>query len=162
MATPTPTLKARALRLLAQREHSRLELERKLRAHAQDAAELSEVLDGLQARGYIDAQRVADSVAQRRAPRLGTARVRAELQARGLDAELVAQTLAPLQQNEHERAQAVWQKKFGSPAASASERARQMRFLAGRGFAPEVVRRVVPGVAGRPAVDGLDGDAADD
>lgn len=139
-----PSLKARALRLLAQREHSRLELVRKLQPHAADAAELAATLDQLQAKGFIDEQRVADSVVHRRAPGLGASRVKAELRAKGLDDELVAQAMATLRSTEVERATGVWQKKFGIAPADAAGRAKQMRFLAARGFSPEVVRRVVP------------------
>lgn len=143
-ARPGPSLKARALRLLAQREHSRAELERKLQAHADDPAALAEALDALQARGFIDEARVADSVLHRRAERLGAARVRAELQAKGLATEVVAEAVARLQDTELERAQALWQRKFGAPATDLAGRARQVRFLVARGFAADVVRRVVP------------------
>ena len=164
---PGPSLKARALRLLARREHSRQELERKLQVHAADEADLAAALDQLQAKGFIDEQRVADSVVHRRAPGLGTARVKAELRAKGLDDELVAQTVVSLQATEAERATGVWQKKFGAAPADATARARQMRFLAARGFSPEVVRRVVPRVdsrAGRSCgdADDLGSDACDE
>ena len=49
---------------------------------------------------------------------------------------------------------AVWRRKYGTPAADAAGRVRQMRFLVGRGFSSDVVRRVVQGV---PADDGADG-----
>ena len=140
-----PSLKSRALRLLAQREHSRLELERKLQVHETEEGELASTLDALQAKGFINDERVADSVVHRRASKLGTARVRAELQAKGLDEAVVRETVDALRANEHERALAVWQRKFGQPPADANERARQMRFLAARGFAPEVLRKVIAG-----------------
>ncbi len=152
-ARPGPSLKGRALRLLAAREHSRLELERKLRPHETEPGELATVLDALQAKGFISDERVADSVVNRRAARLGAARVRAELQAKGLDEAVVRQAVDALRATERDRALAVWRKKFGQPPADAAERARQMRFLAARGFSPEVLRRVVGGGG-----DGDDGD----
>lgn len=142
------SLKGRALRLLAQREHSRLELQRKLQEHASSEDELTEALDALQAKGFISDERVADSVVHRRADKLGVRRVRAELQAKGLGDEVIATALESLHATEHERAQAVWARKFGQVAADASERARQMRFLAARGFSAEVVRRIVLGRGG--------------
>ncbi len=141
-----PSLKSRALRLLAQREHSRLELERKLQVHETEEGELASALDALQAKGFINDERVADSVVHRRASKLGTARVRAELQAKGLNEAVVRETVEALRATEHERALAVWQRKFGQPPADATERARQMRFLAARGFSPEVLRRVIKGM----------------
>jgi len=74
------SLKGRALRLLAAREHSRVELERKLATHAgDDPAELARMLDELAAKGFISEQRVAESVLHRRAGRLGAGRVLQEL-----------------------------------------------------------------------------------
>ena len=111
MAAPPPiSLKGRALRYLAAREHSRAELLRKLAPHAQEPGEIERVLDELQAKGFISAERVAASLLHR------------------------------------QRAQAVWQRKFGLPAPDAAGRARQMRFLLGRGFSADVVRRVVQGI----------------
>jgi regulatory protein len=140
-----PSLKGRALRLLGRREHSRLELERKLRSHEVEPGELARALDDLQAKGFINEQRVLESVLHRRAPRLGALRVRQELQAKGLAPEAVAQAVQALQGTEVERTREVWRKKFGTPAQDAIERARQMRFLAARGFGSDAIRRVVSG-----------------
>jgi regulatory protein len=145
MGFTTLSLKGRALRLLGQREHSRAELERKLRAHEVEPGELARALDELQAKGFINEQRVLESVVFRRAPRLGAMRVRQELQAKGLAPDAVAQAVAALQGSETERAREVWRKKFGEPAEDAQGRARQMRFLATRGFGAEAIHRVVKG-----------------
>lgn len=139
------SLKGRALRLLAAREHSRAELQAKLAAHESEEGQLQRVLDELQAKGFISEQRVVESVLHRRAARLGTARLKQELQSKGVSAPAVAEAVAQLRATEQERAQEVWRRKFGSPAADAPGRARQMRFLAARGFGAEVIRRVVLG-----------------
>ncbi|MDD3017938.1 MAG: RecX family transcriptional regulator [Comamonas sp.] len=173
-----PSLQARALRLLAQREHSRLELERKLQrfiarpdadptestdpvAAASDAPrysaqDLSDALDALQAKGFIQPERVAQSVLHRRAPKLGSQRVLQELRQKGLDEDLIRNAAATLRSSEHARAWAVWQRKFGQVATTPQERAKHMRFLASRGFAAEVVGKVVRGQAPEP------GDEAED
>lgn len=143
MAFDQPSLKGRALRLLGQREHSRVELERKLRTHETEPGELALVLDDLQAKGFINEQRVLESVVFRRAPRLGAMRVRQELQAKGLAPDAIAQAVADLQATELDRAKAVWQRKFGTPAEDPQTRAKHMRFLAGRGFGAEAIRKVV-------------------
>jgi regulatory protein len=140
-----PSLKGRGLCLLAQREHSRAELLRKLAPHEEAPGELAQALDELQAKGFIDEQRVIDSVIHRRAARLGASRVRQELQAKGLPPEAVAQAVDGLRGTEVDRAREVWRKKFGRAPADAAERARQMRFLAARGFGGESIRRVVAG-----------------
>lgn len=139
------SLKGRALRLLAGREHSRAELEKKLAAHETEPGELQRALDDLQAKGFISEQRVVDSVLHRRAARLGTARLKQELQAKGIGAEAVADAVQALRGTELERAREVWRRKFGEPAADAAGRAKQMRFLAARGFAGETIRRVLGG-----------------
>ena len=140
-----PSLKGRALRLLSQREHSRLELERKLAEHETEPGQLAKALDELQARGFISEERVIESVIHRRAGKLGTARVKQELAAKGLSGEAVAAAMDSLRSTELERAREVWRRKFGEPATEAKEKARQIRFLVSRGFAAEVVRRVVQG-----------------
>ncbi len=147
------SLKGRALRLLAGREHSRAELQRKLSAHETEPGELAKALDELEAKGFINEQRVLESVLHRRSARLGASRVRQELLAKGLDPQAVAEAVAGLQGSEEARAREVWRKRFSGPPADAPERARQMRFLLTRGFGAEVVRRVVKGA---PADDSED------
>ena len=137
------SLKGRALRLLAGREHSRAELERKLSAHEETPGQLAQVLDELQAKDFISEARVVESVINRRAARLGAARIRYELQNKGLSAERIAAAMERLKLSEMERAREVWRKKFGEPSPDAAGRARQMRFLAARGFGGDVIRRVV-------------------
>lgn len=111
------SLKGRALRLLSQREHSRAELVRKLSPHEEVPGELAQVLDDLNAKGFIDEARVLESVVNHRASKLGNGRIKQELQAKGLAPESVAQAMHDLKDSEFARAQGVWQRKFGSPAA---------------------------------------------
>lgn len=138
-----PSLKGRALRLLSQREHSRLELERKLQRYEESPGALALALDDLQARGFISEQRVLDSVLHRRSAGLGAARLRQELQDKGLARDLVEQGLAGLEPSELQRARDVWRRKFAAPPTTSQERAKQVRFLMARGFSGELVRRVL-------------------
>jgi regulatory protein len=147
MATAPISLKGRALRLLSGREYSRAELERKLASHEEVPGALAKALDELQAKDFINEQRVVDSVVYRRSPKLGTQRIRQELQAKGLEPEAVAQAVAQLRTTEVDRAREVWRKKFDSPALEAAERAKQMRFLATRGFGGDAIRKVVAGAS---------------
>lgn len=137
------SLKGRALRYLAAREHSRAELERKLSAYEESPGQLAQVLDDLQAKDFISEARVVESVVNRRAPRFGAARVRHELLAKGLGAEAIAGAMGGLKATEVERAREVWRRKFDGPAPDAAGRAKQIRFLAARGFGGDVIRRVV-------------------
>ena len=143
MAFETPSLKGRALRLLGSREHSRLELERKLIGFEDEPGSLAAVLDELQAKGFICEQRVLESVVNRRSSKLGAARIKQELQAKGLEPQAVAQAVTALRVTDLQRAQDIWRKKFGTQGTEAKERARQARFLAARGFGGDVIRRVL-------------------
>lgn len=143
MAFGQLSLKGRALKLLAAREYSRRELERKLAEHEQEPGQLKKALDELEAKGFLNEQRVVDSVVHRRSGKLGAARIRQELQAKGLDADKVSAAVAGLQATELERAREVWARKFEAPPASAAERGKQMRFLMARGFSGAVISRVL-------------------
>ena len=144
------SLKGRALRLLSQREHSRFELERKLKPFEETPGELAKALDELAAKDFINEQRVVESVVNRRAQKLGASRVRQELQAKKLPAQAIDEAVEDLRASELQRAREVWRKKFGGKPAEvaemdAAQRAKQVRFLISRGFSAEVVRRVVAG-----------------
>ena len=145
MATQTLSLTGRALRLLSTREHSRAELERKLAGFEEEPGQLAKVLDTLQAKDFINEGRVVESVVHRRAAKLGASRIKQELQAKGLEPQAVAEAVQALRDSEVERAREVWRKKFGAPPADAAERAKQMRFLASRGFGGDTIHKVVSG-----------------
>jgi regulatory protein len=152
MPMPPPSLKARALRLLGQREHSRTELERKLAPHEQEPGSLARALDQLAAAGFINEARVVESVLHQRAPRLGALRLRQELQHKGIDPQAISEAIAGLRDSEMARALAIWRRRF-EPPADARERARQMRFLMTRGFSAEVVAKVLRQAGADPLDD---------
>jgi regulatory protein len=138
-----PDLKTRALRYLARREHSRLELERKLAPHTDDAAELETVLDEMERRGWLSAQRVVEQTLHNRRTRYGSRRIVRELEDKGIAEALITEAARQLRAGEVDAAREVWRRKFGTLPGDARERARQMRFLLGRGFEPEAVNKVV-------------------
>ncbi len=144
------SLKARALQWLAQREHSRQELRAKLLRIRRDGEapgptedEVEAVIEWLAAQGHLSDARFIESRVHARQRRFGNLRIRQELQQHGLALDADAQQA--LKSSEFERAREVWVRKFGAPADDASGRARQMRFLAGRGFSADVIRQVVRG-----------------
>jgi regulatory protein len=112
-------------------------------ASVDPAAEVDALLDWLEAHGYLSDARFVESRLHARTARHGTLRIRQELSRHGL--ELDAEQVAALRGTEFERAKAVWERKFGAVAADARSRAAQARFLSGRGFSGEVVRRIVGG-----------------
>ncbi|HYP69871.1 MAG TPA: recombination regulator RecX, partial [Variovorax sp.] len=129
--------------LLAQREHSRTELERKLAKYEEEPGTLAQALDELAARDFISETRVVQSVLHQRAGRLGALRLKQELQQKGIAAEAIAGAMDQLKGTELQRAREVWRRRFGEPPSDATKRARQARFLLARGFSGEVVRRVI-------------------
>ena len=146
----TLSLKGRALKYLANREHSRVELLRKLAPHAESQEEIEAALDDLEARGLLSAERFAESMLHRKASRFGAARIQAELAQHRLPSDIAQAALRSLKDTELARAHAVWARRYGKVASDAQEKARQMRFLTARGFAADVVRRVVKGEGGAP------------
>ena len=155
------SIKVRALQWLTQREHSRPELRSKLlhllarcapdaaapdAAPTNPAAQVDVLLDWLAAHGHLSETRFVESRVQARQARFGNLRIQQELKQHGLRLDPDAQQT--LRQTEAQRATEVWRKKYGQPAIDATQRVRQMRFLAGRGFSSDVVRQVVLG-AGR-------------
>jgi regulatory protein len=147
-AKQPPSLLQRAVAALARREHSRAELARKLRRHLSegaDPAEVDRVLDDLAGKGMLSEARFAASLVRTRAGRFGTGRVRQELKQHGVAPELIAQATADLAKSELARAREVWRKRFGTPPRDEAERAKQLRFLAARGFSTDVILQVVRG-----------------
>ena len=139
------SLLERALSHLARREHSRLQLRRRLAPFAASAAELEDLLDRLQREDRLSDERFADVLVRRRGERFGAQRIARELRQHGVGAEVQRPLLAELKQQESARARALWQRKFGVLGSSEEERARQARFLSRRGFSAEVVHRIVGG-----------------
>lgn len=139
------SLQARALRLLARREHSRQELARKLAPHAEDPGELENVLDRLEAQGWLSERRLVEQVMHARRSRFGARRIARELGEKGIGEEAIAAALETLKRDEIQSARAVWRRKFGRPPRDPAERARQARFLQGRGFDFDTIRKVLRG-----------------
>ena len=141
-----PSLRERALRFLARREHSRAELARKLAPHAGDSAEIDGVLDDLESRGWLSERRVVEQLVHARRRRFGTRRIERELLDKGISQDSVAAALPQLKEGELEAARSVWLRKFGGrQPGRPAERARQVRFLQGRGFDLEVIMKVIRG-----------------
>lgn len=140
---PETSLRARALRLLARREHSCLELQRKLAPHAQDPDEVTALIEDLVRRGWLSEQRVVEQVIYARRDKLGSRRIRQELLEKGVPEELVSRALPQLRDGDMAAALALWQRKFGKPPEDTAERAKQVRFMQSRGFALEMALRVI-------------------
>ncbi len=137
------SLKARALRYLSAREHSRLELGRKLARYAEEGDDINAVLDWLQSAKFLSESRFAESLINRRSARFGNSRILSELHGHQIDEQTVSALKGDLIKNEAERAWQVWERKYGTSAGSAAESARQMRFLQQRGFSFDAIQSVM-------------------
>ncbi len=133
-------LKARALRLLARREHSRDELARKLSPYAESPEILAGLLRELESRKQLSNERFAEQRAHALARKFGAARIRHDLKAKGVEEHLIDRVSGA---SELETARAILERKYRAPAANRAERARRARFLQGRGFSSEVIHRLV-------------------
>ena len=157
----SPSLKARALRLLSLREYSRKGLAAKLvesearwaklggeqvdQTSDSISAQIAVVLDDFEARGWLSDERFAEALVRRRSERYGARKIADELQRAGVNGPRSAALLHSLRETEYQRAYDLWARKYAVVAKDQKERARQYRFLASKGFSSEVVARVVGG-----------------
>lgn len=146
MPAPTLSLKGRALRFLSMREHSRLELGRKLAKYAEEGDDVEALLDFLEQNNWLSTERFSESLIHRRGARYGNSRIVAELQQHGVSGEALKELRSGLADTEAARAAEVWRRKFGEVATDAAGRAKQMRFLLQRGFSQSAVRHAIKGV----------------
>jgi len=134
-------LKARALRYLVRREHSRAELARKLAPHAESPQAVEAVLDLLLSRKQLSDERFAQERARSLSRKYGAAHIRHDLKSRGVSDEISEKVSTGL--NELERAKAILQRKYREPVTTREEHAKRARFLQGRGFSYEIIRSVL-------------------
>ena len=139
----TNELRQQAIRLLARREHTRAELGRKL-AGLGTQEEIAAVLADMEASQLQSDNRTAENYLRSNASRLGASRLRHTLKSRGVAPETIDEQLAQADlPDELERARAAWSRKFSAAPANPKEWARQARFLQSRGFAGDIVRRLL-------------------
>jgi regulatory protein len=143
MAKLQMSLKARALRYLSAREHSRLELARKLSAYAQESDDVEALLDQLEAASLLSQTRFCESLVRRRAGRFGNSRIVMELHSHGIEGHAITEIKADLAADEEARACAVLARKYDTPPADAGQRAKYMRFLQQRGFSHKAIHTAI-------------------
>ena len=142
MAKTEPvSLKARAMRFLARREHSRLELARKLSRIAEDGDDVEVVLEELAQKGWLSDARYAEHSVRAKARRFGPLKVAQYLKARGVDDEAIAAGIVAAGAEAGASMESVWASRFRALPSDEKEKARQVRFLQGRGFALDEIFR---------------------
>ena len=145
MARPALSLKARALRFLSMREHSRLELGRKLARYAEEGDDVGALLDFLEKNNWLSQERFTESLVHRRAARFGNSRIMAELQSHGVGGDALKEIKSGLADTELARARELWERRYGTVATDPAERNKQIRFLMQRGFSQRAVFTVLKG-----------------
>jgi len=141
MAKTEPSLRARAMRFLARREHSRQELSRKLERVAAEGDNVELVLDELSAKGWLSDSRYAEQSVRAKARRYGPLKVAHDLRAKGVGDEAIADAFRAAGVDGAANMDSVWRARFSTAPSNERERARQARFLQGRGFALDEVLR---------------------
>lgn len=150
-------LRGRAIRLLARRERSRAELQRKLDPDGSNAEAVARLLDQLQIEGWLSESRLAEQFVNGRRHRASAGRIRQELKRRGVAAATVAAATTGLEADDLRVATALWQRRFGTAAADRSGRERQLRFLLARGFGRGLALRVLRDAGDRAAEEFQEG-----
>ena len=146
------TLRQRALRALAHRDHSRIELARKLNRLREETDNVDVLLDEFEANGWLSDERFAGSAARQRQGRYSQRHIVEELKSKGVAIETAKTAVAALEQDDEAIALALWRQRFGEPPADQKEKARQVRFLQSRGFSLSIAFRVLK-QAGTPPDD---------
>lgn len=138
--------KARAIALLARREHSARELERKLKAKGVSGDEAASAVQSVKAEGWQSDARYAEMLVRSRiAQGYGPLRIEAELRQAGVPGDQAAAAMDSSGADWRELAREAHAKKFGTPPANSAERAKQYRFLQGRGFGGGEIGAVLKG-----------------
>lgn len=140
-----PSLRARAMRFLARREHSRAELRRKLAPKATEGDDLEILLDDLAQRGWLSDARFAEQSIRAKARRYGPMKLAYQLRGKGVGEEAIAAGFHAAGADGLSSLEAVWKSRFKAWPGEERERGRQVRFLQGRGFPLEVILKFLKG-----------------
>lgn len=134
------------MRILARREHSAAQLQRKLAARGHDAGTRDEVIESLAEAGWQSDARFAATLARSRAGQgYGPLRIRAELREARVPEEQVRAAFEALECDFTDLAARLRQRRFGAVPERGAQWQKQYRFLAARGFEAEHIRAALKG-----------------
>ena len=153
MVKTEPSLKARAMRLLARREHSRSELAHKLAIHAAESDDVAALLDELSAKGWLSDMRFAEQSIRARSRRFGPLKLAHYLRSKGVDDEVIGAGTRAAGSDGIAAIATIWRGRFNAAPANDREKARQVRFLQGRGFPLDAVLRFLKQEAENPDIN---------
>jgi regulatory protein len=101
------------------------------------------LLDDFKQRGWLSDARFTEQLVHSRQTKFGSSRVAHELREKGVADELIASAVVAVKEHELENALEVWKKKFKVYPSSREQWAKQARFLQSRGFAFEIIKKVL-------------------
>lgn len=141
----TNDIRQAILNMLARRDYSQQEITRKLLDKKYPIEAIQPVIDHLLREGLIKDSRFAESYSHARHNKgYGPLHIKMELQARGINTEIIAEVLDMADNKWFDQARHVWQKRFkGQTAQNYADLAKQMRFLQQRGFTKEQIDSVL-------------------
>ena len=138
-----PELKQKALRLLARREYSRVELGLRLLRDEGQPDEVDAVLSELEAEGWLSDSRYVEQILNARLGRYGREHVLHELRSKGIGEDLIRSAMPRIMDAQIDALKSIWQRKFGKIPENRKELAQQVRFLQGRGFSLDEIFGVI-------------------
>lgn len=148
MLDTSTAVRRTAMDLLARREHSIQELQRKLRQRGADMQLVEVELQKLLDEGLLCEQRYLESYINSRAHSgRGPLRIREELNARGLSREDISKALAEADIDWSAQLQQLWERRFGQLPLERREYAKQVRFLLYRGYPSDMVQNLLRNAA---------------
>lgn len=132
-----------ALRLLTQREHSRVELSQKLQQLGGNSSTIEKLLDELSAKNYLNDARFAEAYVRMRMQRgMGPLKIRHELRLKGLDAALISTALQTVDWHALLLELCLKKQTLGH-SLHQKDREKQQRFWLQRGFQLDQIRDVL-------------------
>jgi regulatory protein len=137
------SLRQRALEYLGKREYSTVELGHKLQAYAEESDDIPALLKDFKSRGWLSDLRFTEQIVHARKSKFGSAKVAHELRQKGIADDLIADAVSEIKESELDNAIEVWRKKFKSSPTNRNEWAKQARFLQGRGFGFDTIKKVL-------------------
>ena len=142
-------LKKRALYYLGKREYSRLELQKKINAFAQELElekqTVKNILNELEGKDWLSDQRFTEQFIFSKKNKYGVEKIRYELKMRGVDETIINGELVKIKSENYSLAKKIWAKKFDATPHSQEERNKQIRFLQGRGINIEIILKILSG-----------------
>ncbi len=143
--TEAREIRQAATKYLAIREHSALELSRKLLGKQYDAIEVDNVLNDLKSQSLLSDERFTEHyVRYRKNKGFGSLHIQKELRERGVNEELITRYVDANDDSWKQLVKMVQKKRFGSSVPkNIEERARQTRFLQNRGFTSDQIWHLI-------------------